>query len=223
MASQQLLAFVYVLMVLSLAPCIQSACFDCFGFRSKRSKRPPKAKPLFVSVPSDECSGFDNCLLIAHDVHHPSANDSSNDRLSPQSSMLSTMQSHNYPSILSLHTIGNLPDYQPDLNVNWFNVSSHFITQNDTIIKSNMNIFLVQTIVYDISHVLYFLGHYLPSNNTAMASQYQLIFNYFTQFQHGFKRVNLHQVMKKFESIREKVTHLLKIHTHTDTEDVDSP
>eukprot|EP01083_Nonionella_stella_P166269 555506_1 len=148
--------FIYFVAMVLFLSCVESmrllGCFRCFG---------PKVHPS----PDTELSGFDNCLLSFDSSAHANySNADTTPPLTPRSYMVSEMQSqHGGFDIKSLY---DKTELSPD-NVNWFGVDSRYIAQNNTIIESNMNIYLITITVFDIVHVMYFLGHYLSHRSFA--------------------------------------------------------
>eukprot|EP01083_Nonionella_stella_P002286 6580_1 len=194
-------------------------CCGCFGGRQHQDhKEETKIHPM-----GNTLTMFDNSLQrdLEQDPLDWVVNYSYSRQLSsrptspsPTSPVVSLMNLHANETGSDVHTIAApaiATDTLPD-NITWFDIDSHYITQNSTVIKSNMNIYLINIIMYEMTHVLYFLGHYLPlQNNQAIATQFQLIFDYFAQFQYGVNSVNLRNMVNNYESIRHKAIHLLTI------------
>eukprot|EP01083_Nonionella_stella_P071042 190536_1 len=204
------LTFIYVattMLLWSLTEC--ATCFECFNavFRKTRIQS--------ISN-TDNC--FDNCLNTQGII----TSDSNSTQLpSPQSLLLSTMLfSRNGSDTQSIAAsikefefeLLNLPD-----NVTWFKLDSDYTSQNST----HMNRLLLSLIIYDITHTLFFIGHYLPFNASANARQFQIIFDYFSQFQSGVRTSHLRSVILNFESIRKKVIDFQDL--PMDEPDVDIP
>eukprot|EP01083_Nonionella_stella_P266747 901926_1 len=177
-------------------------CFGCFGRRNHQTHAPS-------SVPTSIPCGFDNPLdrNRRRTINHSHAQWLSSHHDSPSLFREASMKPHLNETKSDIHAFDASITILS--NVTWFDVDSHFITQNSTVIKSNMNIYLISMIMYDATNWLFRVGHYLPLNNRAIASQFQIIFDYFAQFQYGVKSVNLRHVVRDYESIRQKAITLL--------------
>eukprot|EP01083_Nonionella_stella_P061121 159348_1 len=183
----------------------------CLGCCTRSSRVTPKTEP------EDIITAFDNCVFSADALYSIMVNNSKTDGsgsgdaeypLSPKSFMVSTMQS--LQPQLDIKALEDTTEMLPK-NVNWFEVDSHYITQqNNSFIQINMDNYLITLTAFDCTHMLYFLGHYLSFNQSAFAVEFQSIFEYFTQFRNGLYRVNVKTLIENYEPMRARLLGLLE-------------
>eukprot|EP01083_Nonionella_stella_P031310 85730_1 len=160
---------------------------------------------------SDVDVAFDNCLQFERAANDSNPqNGSQISVLSPKSQMLSEMG--RLTDMATKSTVTKRLSFDSvdpaDSDMKCFGINLDFMTQNNRTVKRNTYIVLVDIAAYDMTHYLYFIGHYLPLQYPPNARQFQKLFNFFAQFQHGALRVNLRTMrtiidVDKFDEMRE--------------------
>ena len=185
----QTLSFLFLQLLFGITSVSSSGCLLCLSGCTKRKKT--------AVVPiGKELSFFDGCMDIKFGTPE-----------TPKSVMCSEMASHGYH--LETQDIKSIPDY--DEGILWFNVNANLMQQNET--KKNVNSILATVYAFDITHTLHFLAHYLPLKNSTNNNQFQLVFDYYSQFQNGIKAVDLQVWFAQFEPMRTRLLNLWNIIT----------
>eukprot|EP01083_Nonionella_stella_P071485 192035_1 len=95
-------------------------------------------------------------------------------------------------------------------DIQWFDIDSKFISENNQnkTMTTKISLVLTNVMAYDITHYLFFIGHYLPLNQLTHAIQFQRVFNYFAQFRNGVSGLNFKKIINDFPQIREKLINI---------------
>eukprot|EP01083_Nonionella_stella_P028456 78348_1 len=99
-----------------------------------------------------------------------------------------------------------------DSDIDWFDINSDVFeleSSDNTTLKTNSYIVLLDVAAYDLTHYLFFLGHYLPlQQRPDLAKHFQKLFKFVSQFEHGANRVNLRNLVKSMHVMRQRLVML---------------
>eukprot|EP01083_Nonionella_stella_P206459 750935_1 len=179
-----LLSRLSVHLIIAISACVHSANgrFGCLGCLC--TGLCPKQNTVHAF--DANITLFDNCLLTGCVDDIPP--------LSPKSYMILEMGSSRSEFVE--------PD-PSDADIKWFDINSDLITQNKTS-KSNSYHILLLMGAYDITHFIFFIGHYLPLQHLPNRKQLRRVFEFFSQFQHGVDHVDLKSFIHNYNSTRKR-------------------
>eukprot|EP01083_Nonionella_stella_P075255 204502_1 len=180
-----------------------TGCFSglCHRLCGKRNKVHHKDTRMIV---------FNNFLQLNVQLAHVANHTQNTTMFSPPKTipqLSDLMQLSDFSFVRSQHSF-NHESMTMDRDIKWFDIDSDFIKEFNTTVKTNCYIVLVDITAYAITHWLFHLGYYLPLKHLPHARQFQKVFQFFSQFQHGAHRVDLKSLIKSFDEMRERLIDL---------------